>query len=209
MIPWKELPMVKLKEAIEQEEWYKLSNGTMNVSTTESQYSQDNIPLVHITIFLTYEEGCTFSVRITFAQEYYICVPIKRIGGRSMRRRKSKTIHKTIKNILDFYERAIVYFDDCIETKKAQDKRTKDIENWRNDLAEKMDIGEVVGAHSTFTLNLSKHYRLIITTQRVQSDKIAQIVVSGIDLNHDTIRRIKDVILEDTGIMSDRLLNGK
>lgn len=207
---WSELKLVQLKELVEKEEWFQLSNGKTYLDEIEGNFDANNLKPNNFSIHLEYE-GHGVEICIQWNKEkYYVTHTPRYERGRA---KSSKRIEKTVKNILDAYTDAMEAIDKALICKKEEEQRKLRIATWRRKVIDEINLKEQEGIYAnynsfSFRFPLSKNFALSFTSKEIESSKVQQIQLNG-DFEINDIKSLIGFLSENPKIMADRLIQGK
>jgi hypothetical protein len=214
MLDWNEYPLIKLKNMVEDEDWFKLGNGGFTLTTSEGQYQLFGFSHrpKEAKIDIRYRgEICQVGVD-TFDGKFKIKaqIPEPRIV-RKARTSKSKSVSKAFDTICDYFTTATEQVDVAVEKCIQEERRRQAIHDKGAEIGEKLNVALVVNtefAQYPFAFQMSKQYGIRFCEDEDEENKFRIFEVKG-SFGLETIQRIIDAVSEAPPAVADRILHGK
>lgn len=204
--------IIQMKTALEQEEWFKLSNGSVEVNLTESSWtSQGYVGTCNEAILTIFYKGVECKVfisdhrgkiltRVQFPDYYY-----------QRRVQKTANISKAIRNIRETLIECTGVIDKEL-VKQAEKERIRIIQlAQREDIINKLGVAILPEKNDVYSLcfKMSKDHKLLFYFVGEPGEEKFYVHILDGGYGIESIKRLINYLSECPEAVADRLLNGK
>lgn len=207
---YEDYPIIKVKEAVEQEDWFKLSNGKFDVLTSKSDFQRNGWAPNSGKLSADYlDVTCKIEVRLENGK-----IKTRMYSPHYCRFRASSTSvpQRAVEKIRDLMIEAIPKIEERKEEERIEEEKHQSM------LAKRVEVAEKFGSKLTgttyevmtrsFDYAMSKHFGFRFSMKEDCDDDFYDIRING-TFTMEQLKKLKDFIAECPQAAADRILHGK
>ena len=206
---YNEFPIIQMKTALEQEEWFKLADGTISVNRPEAVYLVNGGVCNEANLSISYKDvTCAINLFNYRGKTQVKIMEPKYCNGRSQR---TASVPKAIKIVRD----KLIYTTEKIDSelvRQAEAERVRKIMlEQRDDVIKRLGGTLTTQVYNEFGLcfKMSKKHKLLFSYTGDPGKEVFHIQTFNGEYGMTAIKKLIDYLSECPEAVTERLLNGK